>query len=444
MSRGVVALLAAIALIRPAQAGHGEASGELPKRPEPVLELGNDFLGQGAVTGGIMLPTGAVWQPTLLVFGTLRTALQTYDVATGRPSGAVRTEAEWANRLDLFVNLSLTGTERILLGFRPLDDAGGFSGYDFGAPGDDAWRGHGSARIETLFFEGDFGELFPRLDGGDRRPLDLGLAIGRQPLFFQEGLLLADSVDAFGVTRNTLRPADTSNVRVTGIVGWGDVDRDGGDDDRVRLAGLFTELDDERSTYDVDLVLVHSPRGGTSVHAGVSAVQRWGTVNTAVRWLSSAPFDDDGGAGRGSLLFGELSWTPRGGHDLAYVNGFVAFDQFTPAARDRALGGPLARTGILFEGAGLGRAATALDASAHDAVGLAVGYQKLIDDGRSQLVAELGLRHDTGGHDTAAAAGVRFQRAIGRRTLVRADGFESWAEASRARYGGRLELLIKF
>ena len=52
---------------------------EVGDRLEPLVELGNDFLGQGTLGDGIELPTGAVWRPSLLVFGTLRSALQTWD-----------------------------------------------------------------------------------------------------------------------------------------------------------------------------------------------------------------------------------------------------------------------------------------------------------------------------------------------------------------------------
>ena len=47
-----------------------------PKRPKPILELGDDFLGPGNIGKGWELATGAVWQPSVVVFGTYRTAMQ--------------------------------------------------------------------------------------------------------------------------------------------------------------------------------------------------------------------------------------------------------------------------------------------------------------------------------------------------------------------------------
>ena len=58
---------------------HAELVGE-----QPLVELGEPFLGTGTLKPGFRLPTGAVWQPALLLFGTFRTAVQSSDGGTGR------------------------------------------------------------------------------------------------------------------------------------------------------------------------------------------------------------------------------------------------------------------------------------------------------------------------------------------------------------------------
>ncbi|MCP4406590.1 MAG: hypothetical protein GY807_02290 [Gammaproteobacteria bacterium] len=78
----------------------------IPERPAPILNLGASFLETGTLSRGIELPTGAVWQPSLLLFGTLRSALQTFD-------DGIEHTSEWANRLDLFAQLRLSGTESL-------------------------------------------------------------------------------------------------------------------------------------------------------------------------------------------------------------------------------------------------------------------------------------------------------------------------------------------
>src|SRR5437588_10850583 len=50
----------------------------LPPRPPPLIEIGNPFFGPGNITHTIELPTGAVWTPTFILFGTYRTAFQAF------------------------------------------------------------------------------------------------------------------------------------------------------------------------------------------------------------------------------------------------------------------------------------------------------------------------------------------------------------------------------
>jgi len=445
--RGAARIAVALALCSPtARADDGNLATEpiapqvnvVPARPRPLLELGNPFLRPGELRHGFAIPGGARWQPTLLVFGTIRTALQTFGTSD-QPTD------EWANRLDLFVNVNLTGTERILIGFRPLGEQGVDGGYRFGDDTDAGWNDSWNARVETAFFEGDLGELVPALDASDRRPLDIGFAVGRQPLFFQEGLLIEDSIDAFGLTRNTLRPNGSSNVRFTGIVGWGDLHRaDGAADETATLWGIFSELDLPTSTVAVDVAVVTAgAETGDSLHVGVSSVQRIGLLNTAFRVVGSTPFrSHTTGADAGALIMAELSHTPGATHDLVYGNAFVGLGRYTPAARDPLAGGVLGRAGILFEGAAIGHFGAALEPELEDLLGGAIGWQKLFADGRAQLVTEVAAVREPDA--LLGGLGVRFQRALGRRLLARLDGFVSFHQHEQTRIGGRLELAVKF
>ena len=181
-----------------------------PERPRPILEIGQSFLGTGTLDQGITLPTGAVWQPYFMLFGTLRSGLQSFNDGTDQFS-------EWANRFDLFGNLYLTFTERILVGFRPLDQDGRFTGMIFQPDGfDNNFRDEFNYELTTLFFEGDFGEIFPNLDKEDKHGLDYGFSVGRQPISFQEGMLINDNIDAIGVTKtNGKFPPSAVNFRWT-------------------------------------------------------------------------------------------------------------------------------------------------------------------------------------------------------------------------------------
>ena len=72
---------------------------------------------------------------------------------------------------------------------RPVDeelpDRRRFSSLDFR---DGSINGF-NAEVQTLFFEGDFGEVFPHLDPLDVLRLDYGFSVGRMPLLAQQGLL---------------------------------------------------------------------------------------------------------------------------------------------------------------------------------------------------------------------------------------------------------------
>ena len=98
--------------------------------------------------------------------------------------------------------------------------------------------------------------------------------------------------------------------------------------------------------------------------------------------------DDNAFTGTGTLLFSEISWTPHGTEDLVYVNAFWAIDEYTSVARAPDAGGPLGRVGILFAAVALGRYDSPLSNQAQDVAGAAVGWQKLWDDGRKQLILE--------------------------------------------------------
>lgn len=427
----------------------------MPPRPESLIELGESFLGPGPIGPGIELPTGAVWQPSFFAFGTLRSAVQTFDNGDTKFS-------EWANRLDIFGEFRVTGTERLLVGFRPLDENGRFTSFNFQPQARSDWQTAFNGDLTTLFLEGEIGEIFPFLDPDDAMALDLGFAVGRQPIFIQEGMLINDRLDAVGVTRNALLPDGTSNLRITTLYAWNEVNRGNNragnniEDPTAQLFGLFTEADTPLSTISIDGAYVDSRNTGDGFYLGASAVQRIGELNTSFRALGSFPVGgeieletDDGGIleqnTRGYLFFGEVSKTLPHSEDLVYLNGFYAMDRFSSAARDPATGGPLGRTGILYSAVGLGRYGSALSNQASDAYGISLGRQFFFDHGRKQLIAEIGGRKDTNQSNTGSAGvALRYQQALSQHVILRLDTFAAAHEDRNASYGARMEFVIKF
>lgn len=421
-----------------------------PKRPKPLLEIGPRFLGNGNLPRGWELPGGAVWTPQLIGFGTMSTALQgVQNQTTG-----FRTE-EWANRLDIFANLQLSGTERLLVGFRPLDDDAGASGYNFSkgvvARTDDRLN----RQVRTLFFQGDIGEMFPNLDRADKGRWDIGFAVGRQPFAFQDGILYNDSVDAVGITRNTFIPRGGSNLQITGLYGWNGLHgSNNAARANVEMFGVVTTADIGRTSLNGEFFLVHDRAGqDDGAYWSLSRTRRFGHLNTTMRVLGSyaltaavrplVPVVDTG-----HLVFVELSRTPAWTHDLFYVNMFAAVGDFTSVSRAPGTGGPLGRAGILFASSPFGRYPAPISNRARDTAGGAIGYQRLFDaSGRKQLVFEVdGRVSRERTQETAAATGARYQQAFGRHLVMQFDAFGKYARfaGKGVGLGLRIESRIEF
>ena len=363
---------------------------DFPDRPKPILEFGNPFLAPGSLQDGFTLPTGAVWTPSFLVWGSLRSGASAID-------RDFREDAEWVNRLDVFGELRLSPTERLVAALRPLDKNGEFTGIDDSGDDPDGTN----LDIQTLFFEGDFGEIFPGLDRRDSRALDIGFGLGRQPLNFQDGILINDRLDAITITRNSIRFAGISNLRATAIFSFDNIDHGVIEDEDALLFGLLTETDLEKTFLEIDAVAVLSdnPLFGDGLFFGVGATQRIGLMNSTFRVNGSLALDDavtpagfPGSVGLlddGMLLTSVLSWVPHHTEDNLYFGSFLGIGSYSSAAREAPAGGPVANTGILFAATGLGSVGSPISNEAGSAVGAALGYQQFFRHGRSQMIYEV-------------------------------------------------------
>lgn len=428
-------------------------------RPPLIIEWNERFLGPGLLAPGVELsPFGPTWRPAIWMWGEIRTAVQYYD--NRRPQDPI---VEWANRVDLFWQLNLTGTERFLFAARPVDretsvgTSREFAGYDF-RDGDPLPGGN--FQPQSAFFEGDFGEIFPVLDPYDTRLLDYGFSVGRMPLLAQQGLLLnEDRLDAVTLTRNTLNLNRILNMRITGVYSWGEINRNSpiaGNGNRVdnnsRMVALLTETDFHRSTVNADVAYVGGDDSeGDLMAFGVSGIQRsylhHNTYNTSLHVLASFPTGATTPyAQQGELLFAQTSWTPHHYYDLIYLNAFLAIDQFTSPARGPLMGGPLGQTGIIFSAPGVGRAGPPIGVLTNDSAGASLGYQWFFDETRKQLIWEIGGAKEYEGPTNrgALATTLRYQTAIGQHFIFVLDGFVAKQEALDVGSGARAELRMKF
>ena len=415
---------------------------QIEARPKLFGEIGDPFLDTGKLDKGFEVPLlGAIWQPRLWVYYIYRTALQTFD------NGVAQRETEWSNRLDLYANLQLTGTEKLFLGLRPLDNnvPNRFTRYTFSGANED-FNNELNLDVETLFFEGDLGSLIPALDRKGITPLDFGFTIGRQPFNFQEGILINDTVDAVGFIRNNIVFPGTSNLRISGLWGWHRLDRnDTRDGSDPQMFGLFVAADTHKSTFNFDMVYVDDDLAdGDALNVGLSAIQRFGLLGTAFRINSSNAFDNDltNTAADGILVSAEFSWHPPSADDIIYVNPFYSWKNYTQAGREPILGGPLASLGILFASPNLSTYGAEINPFTEDVAGAAIGYQAFWDNNRRNLILEIAGRKDTDEGDDAIGFGFQLQQAFGSRFQVQLEAFYTVQERRDDAIGARVELQV--
>lgn len=422
---------------------------EMGMRTAPLLEWGNPFLDTGRIGEPWQLPTGAVWSPSLWVFGGFRTALSAVD------DEASDRNSEWSNRLDLFANLQLTGTERVLLGITPLHEGGNFSTYTFKPDSAEGWNDASGAHVSTFFIEGELAELFPRVDRNDSIPLDFGFSLGRQSIEFQDGFLANDIMDVVGIVKNSNSvAAGINNARFTFIYAWNHVNRDDNrEDDAAKLYGLFSQWDLPKVSIELDAIYVDGDESlaagsaSDSWHLGASASRRIGRFSSVFRALASgAEGADSAAASDGYLLFAELSTSPLGSENIAYLTGFWGVDQYSSAARNGSVGGPLGRAGILFASAGLGNYRPALSNRTGDIAGTALGYQMFLGGFRRQLIVEAAYRHDRSDADSGGyGLGLHYQQRLTQRLVWRMDAYAANNDSDRGTsLGLRSELRVQF
>ena len=428
--------------------------GEIPDRPGLALEVGDGFLDTGQLDAGFEVPLiGAVWQPRLWTYFINRLTLQSFDDGT---RGNKR-ETEIANRLDLFFNLQLTGTEKILLGFRPTDnnEPDCFTRYTFSGATNDDIDDETNIDIENLFFEGDIGSLVPNLDIGGFKPIDFGFTVGRQLFTFQEGILLNDTLDSVGFVRNNIPFPHTSNLRISGMWGWDRIDRN--DDNRgadPNIYTLFTAVDAPVSTFNLDMIYINDNAPddtGDAFYIGGAAIQRikaLGGMSTAFRVNSLFALDEEVAGnvvGDGTLFTGEFSITPVGSNDIAYFNPYVAVGNFTQAGREVVLGGPLANTGVLFASPNLSTYGAEINPFVNDDFGFAVGYQAFWDGRRRNLVLELATKKDfSGAGNDAIGLGFQLQQALWQYVQLQFEGFQTFNDSQPNGSGGHFEILVVY
>lgn len=417
---------------------------EIPKRRSLFGQ--ERFLSPGPIDPGFESPTGATWRPSFLSFGTFRTTIQSYEAAGGERT------TEWANRLDIFGNFSLTSTERILFGFRPLDEEGDFVGFQR-KQGDKFRSVDGfDGEPHTFFIEGYLDELFPRLDPDDRKGLDFGYSLGRQPLFLQDGILANDDVDAVGFTKHNFFRMNTSATRLSAFVAFNEVHRDNNRrDSGSTLYALSGTLDYPKRTLEIDAAYVDGSEesGGDGFYFGLGHIARFGYWNSTFRMNTSISIDQGSDAvDDGWLLTHQLSRTMPHSGDILTFGMYAEIDNYTSAARGPATGGALGGFSLLQRAVGIGSYGAPIGLSDRSALGFEISYQHFLDhEERKQILLSTGFgrSEDSEGNETRTGAiALQYQQALSRNLIWSTGGFGSFTTEEEKGFGVRSELIRKF
>ena len=415
---------------------------DLPVRPTPLFELWQAYVEGGEYDYEFELPTGMVVSPGLVLFGNINTGLEITD------DGVNDTDARIVTNLSLFLNLTLSGTERILLGVSPLrQENGATSHYQFEPTS--GWRNEGNARLSTAFFEGELSEMFPKIDMGGRLPLDYEIAFGRQPVVSQGGILIADTMDSVALTRSTVPLPGTNFARIGGLFAWNNVQRSNQiDDDEGELYAIFTAVEAHHSTFELDLAYIDSTRAiGDQLNIGASLIRPFiileHAVDATIRLAHShTPDDSTAQASDGTLLYASFGFAPKQTDNIVYINGFAASNSYAPAAR--SAGGPLGITGLLFAPNGL--AGPGIPNRADDTVGGAIGYQMFFSPKlRRNLIFEIGgkVEDAPNGVDRFGVA-ARYSQAFGQHLFFELGGFAVSQESLDEAFGLRTKVNVAF
>jgi hypothetical protein len=418
--------------------------------PRPLLELGREQYTSGLYDkSSTILGELNPLLPGLSVYGDWRTAVA-YNSNNGKDI------AQIATRLNIDVDFKITGTERIHAFFTPIQKNAKFTRFEFGG-GD----GDGRASFEfdpnpqTLFFEGDFGSLYSGFSG-KQASFDLPFVVGLFPLFLQNGIWANDAILGGAVTIPAKNSAKLGlpNYDVTFFAAFDNVDNAGilgaGKKSNANIYGMTTFIDAFSGYIEAGYGLLQGNEelDGQFTHFLTASYTRryFNTLSNSTRMFANFGNgkNDDGFViiSENSLVTGGLSTL------IPYANFFAGFGNPQPLV-DGFNAGILKNVGINFETDAL-TGYPKLDDSGSNAVGGAIGLTYLFGkDLDQQLVFEVAMVQPfdddgIGARRPQYGFGVRYQKALTRAWLIRADATYQVLEGAEDNFGIRLELRRKF
>jgi hypothetical protein len=423
--------------------------------PRPPIELGRQQYTSGqynesSTIFGELNPL----LPGLAIYGDWRTAVA-YNQNNGKDI------AQIATRLNIDIDLKLTGTERIHAFFTPLQKNAKFTRYEFaGGAGDGRFTDEFDFNPQTLFFEGDLGAIVSGFTGTEAS-FDLPFTVGLFPLFLQNGIWANDAINGAAVTIPAKNSAKLGlpNYDITFFAAFDNVDNAGllgaGNNSNANIFGVTTFIDGLGGYIEAGYAVIQGKddvglaTNGQLTHFVTAAYSRRyaNLVSNTTRFFANF---GDGRNDEGFAIISENSLITKGaGTVVPYANFFVGFDNPQPLV-DGNGAGILKNVGINFETDAL-TGYPKLDDSGSNTFGGAIGLIYLFgSDLGQQLVFEfatvqpfeddgIGARHPQ------YAFGVRYQIALTRAWLLRADAtYQIKEDQEENDFGVRLELRRKF
>jgi hypothetical protein len=422
--------------------------------PRPLLELGRQQYTSGIYDeSSTLLGQLNPLLPGLAVYGDWRTAVA-YNNNNGKDI------AQIATRLNIDVDLKITGTERIHAFFTPIQENNNkFTRFEFA--GDDAdgdFTGQFDAEPQTLFFEGDAGSLYSGFSGREAS-FDLPFTVGLFPLFLQNGIWANDAILGGAVTLPAKNSAAMGipNFDVTVFAAFDNVDNAGiiGADDRdnhvANLYGVTAFIDafDGYIETGYGFIEGREEQDGLRTHFLTAAYSRryYHTVSNSTRLFANFGEDPEGESDGVALISENSLISGLPSTLLPYANFFVGFGNPQPLV-DGNGAGILKNVGINFETDAL-TGYPKLDDTGSNALGGALGLQYLFNLDQ-QLVFEVAMvqpfdNDGIGAQDPQYGFGVRYQIPIDRAWLFRADAtYQILEDAEEDNFGVRAEVRRKF
>jgi hypothetical protein len=422
--------------------------------PRPLLELGREQYTSGMFdASSTLLGDTNLLLPGLAIYGDWRTAVA-YNNNNGKDI------AQIATRLNLDVDLKITGTERLHAFFTPIQENNNkFTRFEFGGgDGDEKFNGEFDFEPQTLFFEGDVGSLYSGFSGKEAS-FDLPFTVGLFPLFLQNGIWANDAILGGAVSLPAKNSAELglANFDITFFAAFDNVDNAGiigaGDDDNhlANLYGVTAFIDAFNGYIEAGYAVIQGrdEQDALLTHFLTAAYsRRYANILSNSTRVFANFGDDPVGESNGIAIISEnslISGLPS--TLLPYANFFVGLENPQPLV-DGNGAGILKNVGINFETDAL-TGYPKLDDTGSNAFGGAIGLQYLFNLDQ-QLVFEVAMVQPfeddgIGADDAQYGFGVRYQVPIDRAWLFRADATYQILEGDdEDNFGIRAEVRRKF